>query len=227
MSRLAAWIEGFALSVGGPGLFLIAFLDSSFVSLPQINDLLVIMMVIQRKELMLYYAGMATLGSVVGCLVMYYIGRKGGEAVLRRRFKAGNVDRALGAFRRYGLLAVLVPAILPPPAPFKIFVLLAGVARVRPLSFVSAVATGRGFRYVGEGLLAVWYGDQAMAYLDTHGRDLSIGVAVAVALGGLAYAVWHRRGRRGTAPTDPPDRPDGSDKPIGQTTTPDDGEDRL
>ncbi len=205
MSRLPVWVEGFALSVGGPGLFLTAFLDSSFLSLPQINDLLVILMVIQRKELMLYYAGMATLGSIAGCLVMYYLGRKGGEALLRRRFKAGNVDRALGTFRRYGLFAVLVPAILPPPAPFKIFVLLAGVAKVPPLSFISAVAVGRGFRYFGEGLLAVWYGDQAMAYLESNGRTISLGVGLAVLVAGVGYVVWHRRasGR----PSDEPDEP--------------------
>jgi len=193
MSRFAAWVQTFALSVGGPGLFVIAFLDSSFVSLPQINDLLVILMVIQHKERMLYYVSMATLGSVAGCLVMYYIGRKGGEALLRRRFKAGNVERALGAFKRYGLLAVLVPALLPPPAPFKIFVLLAGVAAVAPASFIAAVTAGRGVRYLAEGLLAVWYGDQAMAYLDTHGTEFSAGVAGAVLVAGIGYVLWHRR----------------------------------
>lgn len=193
MSRFAAWVQAFALSVGGPGLFFIAFLDSSFVSLPQINDLLVILMVIQHKERMLYYASMATLGSVAGCLVMYYIGRRGGEALLHRRFKAGNVERALGAFKRYGLLAILVPALLPPPAPFKIFVLLAGVAGVSPASFIAAVATGRGFRYLAEGILAVWYGDRAMAYLDAHGGEFSAGVAGVVLLAGIAYVFWHRR----------------------------------
>ena len=195
MSRFAAWVQTFALSVGGPGLFVIAFLDSSFVSLPQINDLLVILMVIQHKERMLYYVSMATLGSVAGCLVMYYIGRKGGEALLRRRFKAGNVERALGAFKRYGLLAVLVPALLPPPAPFKIFVLLAGVARVPAPHFIGAVALGRGLRYFGEGLLAVMYGDQAMRYIRENTRDAAlIAAGVALALG-VAYAVWQRRGR--------------------------------
>ena len=195
MRQIATWIQGFAMTIGGPGLFLIAFLDSSFLSLPEINDLLVILMVVQRKELMLYYAAMATLGSVAGCFVMYYIGRKGGEALLRRRFAAGSVERGLQTFRRYGLLAVLIPALLPPPAPFKIFVLLAGVAHVSLPSFIAAVVLGRGLRYLGEGMLAVRYGDQAMAFLETHGREVSLGLAGAVIGLAVGWSIWHRRAR--------------------------------
>ena len=92
----------------------------------------------------MWHALFATLGSVAGCYALYLVGRKGGEVVLRRRFKAQNVDRGLEIFRRYGLLAVVVPAILPPPMPFKIFVLLAGVARVRPATFFWRRSLGRG-----------------------------------------------------------------------------------
>src|SRR3990170_3414076 len=126
MSRIAAWFEAFALTIGGPGLFVIAFLDSSFLSLPQINDLLVIGMVIQHPERMPLYVLMATSGSVAGCLVMYWLGRKGGDAFLRKRFHPRHLDRATRLFERYGFLAVIVPALLPPPAPFKLFVILAG-----------------------------------------------------------------------------------------------------
>lgn len=201
MRQIAAWVQAFALTIGGPGLFLIAFLDSSFLSLPQLNDLLVILMVLQRKELVVYYAAMATLGSIAGCLVMYLIGLKGGEALLRRRFKARSVDRGLGAFRRYGLLAVLIPALLPPPAPFKIFVLLAGVSRVSLTSFVTAIAVGRGVRYLGEGLLAVWYGDEAVAYLEAHGEQAALALVGAVVALTIGWAIWHRRGRTRRAMT--------------------------
>jgi len=108
MSRIAAWFEAFALTIGGPGLFVIAFLDSSFLSLPQINDLLVIGMVIQHPERMPLYVLMATSGSVAGCLVMYWLGRKGGDAFLRKRFAARHLDRAHRLFERYGFLAVIV-----------------------------------------------------------------------------------------------------------------------
>ncbi len=114
------------LAIGGPGLFAVAFLDSSFVSLPQINDILVVLMVTQNKAWMLYYAAMATLGSVAGCYVIYYLAEKGGEAFLRKRLNAGTSERALALYQRHGLLALMVPALLPPPAPFKLFVLAGG-----------------------------------------------------------------------------------------------------
>lgn len=196
MKRLVVWVESFALSIGGPGLFFVAFLDSSFLSLPEINDLLVILLVTRHKERLLYYAGMATAGSIAGCWVLYLIGRKGGEALLRRRFREQHVDRVLARFNRYGAFAVLVPAILPPPAPFKIFVLMAGVAKVPAWPFALAVGIGRGFRYFTEGLLAVWYGEAAVVFLHEHGRKVSIGVAAAVVAAGLLYLLWRRQQHR-------------------------------
>ncbi len=187
-SKLAAF--------GGPGLFAIAFLDSSFLSLPEINDLLIVSFVMQHKERLVYYALMSTLGSIAGCFVVYMIGRKGGEALLRKRFNEGRVERGMETFRRYGLLALLVPSILPPPAPFKIFVLLAGVAKVRLGTFAIAIFIGRGVRYFAEGLLAVWYGDQALAYLRTHAKPFALVAAGAVLLVGVLYVVWSRRTAR-------------------------------
>jgi membrane protein YqaA with SNARE-associated domain len=195
MKGFLARLDDFALALGGPGLFVVAFLDSSFLSLPQINDLLVILMVIQHPERMAYYAAMATLGSMTGCFVLYFLARKGGEVFLRRRFHERHIERGLALVRRHGLLAVLVPAILPPPSPFKIFVLLAGVSRVSPARFGAAVATGRGFRYFGEGLLAVWYGEQAMDFLRENGRGVALGVAAVVLVGGVAYGLLRRRRR--------------------------------
>jgi membrane protein YqaA with SNARE-associated domain len=192
MSRFIEWIESAAASWGGPGLFVVAFLDSSFLSLPQINDILIIWMVTREPQRLLYYATMQTLGSTAGCLVVYGLGRKGGEALLRRRFKSATIDRATALFERWGALAVLVPALLPPPAPFKLFVLLSGVMRVKLRDFVTAILIGRGLRYFGEGLLAYYYGAQAIEFLKVHGRTVSL-VAVAVVLAGLAiYVVWRR-----------------------------------
>ncbi len=193
MSRIVSWVQAFALTIGGPGLFLVAFLDSSFLSLPEINDLLVVMLVIQHKELMLYYALMATLGSVSGCFVLYFVGRRGGDALMRRRFAGPRVQRATELSKRYGVLAVAIPAILPPPAPFKIFVLLAGVARVPVWQFVSAIAVARGFRYVVVGILAVQYGDDAMAFVHANGQVVSFVVVALLLCGGLSYVLWSRR----------------------------------
>jgi membrane protein YqaA with SNARE-associated domain len=189
MQRLVGWVQGFAIALGGPGLFLIAFLDSSFLSFPQVVDLLLMGLVIRHKERMLYYALLPTLGSVAGCLVLYVVARKGGEAFLRKRFSGHHVDRTLGLVQKYGLLAVGVPSILPPPVPFKIFVLAAGMAGVRPLEFVITVTVGRGLRYFGEGLLAVWYGEHAIAFLKANARTIALALSAVVLVLGLLW-IW-------------------------------------
>jgi membrane protein YqaA with SNARE-associated domain len=194
MRRIVDWVQGFALALGAPGLFLVAFLDSSFLSLPEINDLLLVWMVTRHESRMILYATSATLGSIAGCLVLYYIGRRGGEALIRRKFASDTVDSAIVAIRRYGVVSVLVPSLLPPPAPFKIFVLLAGVAGVSPGRFIAAIGVGRGTRYFAEGLLAVWYGDEALAYIHNNGRTVALAV-VGVVLAGFAGYLLSRKAR--------------------------------
>ena len=193
MQRVVESIGAFAAGLGAPGLVLVAFLDSSFLSLPEVTDILVVVLVIKRPEFWMWHALFATLGSVAGCYALYLVGRKGGEVVLRRRFKAQNVERGLEIFRRYGLLAVVVPAILPPPMPFKIFVLLAGVARVRPATFILAAIIGRGFRYGSEALLAYWYGEQATRFIQENLPVVSLWLGVTIAVLAIVYIVWRRR----------------------------------
>jgi membrane protein YqaA with SNARE-associated domain len=193
VARIVTWVQAFALGIGGPGLFLVAFLDSSFLSLPEINDLLVVMLVIEHNARMPYYALMATLGSVAGCLVLYGIGRRGGETLVRRRFGGSRMERALALSKRYGVLAIAVPAILPPPAPFKIFVLLAGVAAVPLWQFATTIAVARGFRYFMVGVLSVRYGDEAIAFIEANGRVVSFVLVGLIVAGGLAWVIWRRR----------------------------------
>ena len=195
MKTFVTWIQTVAATIGGPGLFIIAFLDSSFISLPQINDLLVISMVIQHPYWMPYYALMATAGSVAGCLVLYAVARKGGDALVRKRFTGRSLERATGLVQRYGVLALIVPALLPPPAPFKLFVLLAGVSGLKPLPFALSIAVGRGLRYFAIGVLSVWYGQAAVTFLETHGKTVAIWLAVAVVIAGVAWAVIRHRRR--------------------------------
>ena len=190
------WIYGFALAIGGPGLFAIAFLDSSFISLPQINDILVVLMVTQNKAWMPYYAAMATLGSMAGCYVIYYLAEKGGEAFLKKRLRAGHTERALALYRRHGVLALMVPALLPPPAPFKLFVLMAGVAEVPPLKFIAAIAVARGARYLVLGVLAIWYGDLALELMRTRGREVAFWLAGLIVLAAAGWWWVNRRRSR-------------------------------
>ena len=192
MNSFINWIYAFALAIGGPGLFAIAFLDSSFVPLPQINDLLIVLMVTGEKALMPYYVVMATGGSLAGCYVIYYLADKGGGAFLKKRVRAARIDRVLSAYRRWGVLALVVPALLPPPAPFKLFVLMAGVAGVRPVRFVLAITLARGFRYLVLGILAIRYGDAALELMRTRGRDVALGLAGAIVVGVCVVLVWQR-----------------------------------
>jgi membrane protein YqaA with SNARE-associated domain len=198
MSEIVGRIRTFALALGAPGLFLVAFLDSSFLSLPEIADLLVVYMVTHHKSRVLLYAACAMLGSVCGCLLMYFIGRKGGEALIRKRFAPANIERAMGAFRKYGVMAVLVPSLLPPPAPFKIFVLLAGVANVNLTKFVLAIAVGRGVRYFALGFLAVKYGDRALDYMHEHGATVALVVVGVLVAAFAGYLMWNRARARKT-----------------------------
>jgi membrane protein YqaA with SNARE-associated domain len=187
-----SWLYGFAIGLGGPGLLAIAFLDSSFISLPQINDILVVLMVTKHKAWMPYYAVMATLGSIAGCYAIYYLAEKGGEAFLRRRAHSAHVDRTLALYKRHGLLALMIPALLPPPAPFKLFVLLAGVAGVRPLQFVTAIAVARGARYLALGFLAIYFGDAALELMRTRGRLVALVLAALLAGTALGWWAWNR-----------------------------------
>jgi membrane protein DedA with SNARE-associated domain len=198
MSTLLASIQEWASELGGVGLFIIALLDSSFLSFPQVNDLLIIVLSTKYPERMPYYAGLTTIGSVIGCFLLYGVARRGGEVFLRKRLKGRYVDRAMTLYQRHGLLAVVVPALLPPPVPFKVFVLLAGAAAVSPIRFGVAVGIGRGIRYFGQGYLAVLYGEQAAEFMRAYGTEIGIGLAVAALAIGAAVFFLRRR-RHGSA----------------------------
>ena len=192
MGRIVEWAQGFALALGAPGLFVVAILDSSILTLPEINDILVVLLVTRHKSRLVLYAAAATAGSIVGSLVLFTIGRKGGEAVLQKRFSVERSARARAFIEKYGVLAVIIPSLLPPPMPFKMFVLLSGVGRMSASRFVTAVAIGRGTRYFGEGLLALRYGDQTMAFLHEHSRTVALVLGIAILVGGAAYLLVQR-----------------------------------
>ena len=189
MSEFVDRIRALALALGGPGLFLVAFLDSSFLPLPGITDVLLVITVTRHPSGMLWYVAMTVVGSVFGCLALHYLGRKGGEALVRKKFTGEKVERAMAALQRNGVMAVLVPCLLPPPAPFKIFILLACVVGISATRLATAIAVGRGIRYLALGLLAVTYGERAMAYMSENGTTVSLAVVGVLALGFAAYLV--------------------------------------
>ena len=193
LASILSAIQDWATGVGGVGLFVVAALDSSFLSFPQVNDVLILYLSTRTPALMPYYAGMSTAGSLLGCVALFVVARRGGGAFLRKRFKATLVDRAVGLYQRFGLLAVLVPALLPPPTPFKLFVLLAGAAGLPLWHFVIAITLGRGIRYFGEGWLAVRYGDRAGDLVREYGTEVGIALAAIVLVAGLATYLLRQR----------------------------------
>jgi membrane protein YqaA with SNARE-associated domain len=192
MSRIVEWVRGIALAFGAPGLFVVAAMDSSFLPLPGVTDLLLIVVVTRQPDAMLFAAAAATLGSIVGCLAMHYVGKKGGDMLVRRRFAGDRIERAMASLQRYGVMAVLIPSLLPPPAPFKIFVLLSGVIGIPASRLALAIAIGRSIRYLALGLLTVRYGASAQAYLSERGAVISLGAVGALIVGFVAYLVWNK-----------------------------------
>jgi len=191
MHLLIDIFRGWALGVGGLGLFLIALLDSSFLSFPQVADALVLLQSAHHPARLAVYAGAATAGSILGSLLLFRVGRAGGDAFLVRRFPARHVERAVRFYKRFGIFAVLVPAMLPPPAPLKLFVLLSGAAGMSPLTFAAGIGIGRGVRYFGQAYLAARYGDRAGAWLAQYGLLVATGLALAAITIVLVY--WMRR----------------------------------
>jgi len=188
--KLSLWkrkIVAFAGALGAPGLFLISFLDSSVLTFPVINDLLLVHLSIVRPARMPLYALMATLGSVLGCVLLYFIARKGGEALFRKR--AGHRAEVIRHWiERNGFGGILAAALLPPPTPFKFFVLAAGVFEVPLGSFVSAVSLARLVRYFGVGYLSVKYGNDALPMIGRH--KLAV---VVLLLAFVAVSYWASR----------------------------------
>lgn len=185
---------GIAEALGSPGLFVLAFLDSSVLSFPEVVDVLMMGLAAKYPERALWYAALPTVGSIAGCYVLYSLALRGGEAFVRRRLKKRHVERAFAVFRRYGLLAVAVPSILPPPVPFKIFVLAAGASGMKRTDFLVAISIGRGTRYFGEALLAAWYGEAVLRRIEAfaHEHTLLMVAAVLVILGAVGVWIWRR-----------------------------------
>jgi membrane protein YqaA with SNARE-associated domain len=198
MKRLPSWATSLPLALGGTGLFLVAFIDASFFSLPGVNDILLVIAVVRHPALLWYYALMITAGSTLGTYVLFAIGRKGGNAFLEKRSHYRHLNRIRDLFSRYGTLAVFVASLLPPPTPFKLFILVSAVSGMRTSSLLLAVGAGRGIRYFGEGLLAFWLGDDAIDYIRDNSATAGLylaGLTLAVALGWSLWRAWSGRRR--------------------------------
>src|SRR2546421_10997056 len=167
--RLGRFIVHVPVYVAGPAMILIGALDSSLLSLPEINDYLVIARCYTHPETAFIFPLFPAIGSVLGCLLLYTILRRGGRAVLHRRFQMDHLLRVEGAYARFGILALAVPALLPPPMPFKIFVATAGALQFPRRKFLLTIMVARSLRYYAEGTLAVFYGERVLRFSKDNG----------------------------------------------------------
>jgi len=196
LRSIGHWLERYVIALpiyyAAPAMIVIGALDSSLLSLPEINDYLVVGRCIKYPSAVFYFPLFAAIGSVIGCLLLYTIMQRGGQALLRRRFKRESIERVERAYARYGFLAIAIPAVLPPPMPFKIFVATAGTLEYPRWKFLVTVMLARSFRYYVEGILAVYYGRRVLTILKDNGLVILIGVAALAVLFVLVYAISRR-----------------------------------
>src|SRR5713226_5788478 len=177
LTKLSHWLVSF----GPLGLLAIAFLDSLFIPMPGGVDAVLLLLAASRPSWVLIYVAAATIGSTAGCVGLYKVSQRAGHRALRR-FSEKKQKRVKDLIDRYDVLSVLVASLLPPPFPFKLFVVSAGVFRLNLMRFTIAIAAGRTFRYLFLAYLAAHYGERAKELLARYYPTIGIGLAVLVIL---------------------------------------------
>jgi len=173
---------------GAWGLFAMSFLDSSFIPFPVLNDLSLIVMASKRPAWWPFYALASTLGSICGAYVLYGVAREGGRFFWRKTPPAA-LAHVQPWLERNDFVAILVVALLPPPAPLKVFILAAGLLRVNALRFGLALLAGRGLRFAADAWLGARYGVLAQDYLRHNLGWASLAAVVLV----VGLVILHRR----------------------------------
>ena len=186
-------VSEYLITFGPFGLFAVALLDSTFVPLPSSADALMLLLTTAHPRWMVMYALIATAGSALGCWILYLISRRAGARALSK-FSEAKQKRVKDLIERYDMLAVLVATVLPPPFPFKLFVVTAGVFRFSLIRFMIAIVAGRAFRFLLEGYFAVRYGAEAKVLLARYYPWIGLGVAIAVIL----FVVVRKLMKKGT-----------------------------
>ena len=195
LTRLSEYL----ITYGAFGLFMLALLDSTFVPLPSSADALMLLLSTTNPSWMLLYAFMATAGSALGCLILYLISRRAGARALNR-FSEKKQAKVKNWIERYDIFAVLAATLMPPPFPFKVFVVSAGVFRFSLVRFMLAIIVGRGFRFLLEGYVAVRYGAQAKEIIAKYYPWIGLGLVVAI----VVFVLLRQKFKRPEVVTDHP-----------------------
>jgi membrane protein YqaA with SNARE-associated domain len=180
---------------GPAGILALAVLDSSGVPVAGVFDALLILIAVQRPSVAWLCAGLAVAGSTIGNTILFWAARKGGSRFMERAAPEGRAAKFRLWFRRYGLVTVFIPALMPIPMPLKLFVISAGVTGTALAEFLSVVLLARFLRYFGEAWLGVALGRESTKFLTSHAWHFIVGaVLLFVALYGVI--VWRDRGPR-------------------------------
>jgi membrane protein YqaA with SNARE-associated domain len=186
---LARSVRRWIFHLGGLGFIPLGLLDSSVIPLPGSMDLLTIFLSARKPELWVYYAAMATVGSVIGGFLTYRLARRGGKETLERKFPANKLKKVYGVFGRWGFAAIAIIALLPPPAPMVVFLFTAGAMQYSVKKFLLALTLGRIVRYSLLAYLAAHYGRKVFTIILQHAHPVLI-VAVALILASLAALIF-------------------------------------
>ncbi len=180
MSLLPSFFQNL-VAWGPAGLFLLALVDSGMIPILQGVDLLLFAQVLRRPERALLYAALATIGSLLGCIFLYFVARKGGELTLEKRIPPGRILYYRRQIERYDALTLVLPTMIPVPLPMKLFVIAAGAFEVRLGRFIAAILFARVVRFFTIALVARRYGEQTWSLLRQN--------AVVAGLGALCLLV--------------------------------------
>jgi membrane protein YqaA with SNARE-associated domain len=184
--------------LGGIGLIPLGLLDNSPIPLPGSMDVVTILLSAHEQEWWIYYALMATAGSILGGFITYRLARKGGKEALERRFPRARVEKVNRTFRQWGFGAIAIPALLPPPVPMTPFLFAAGAMQYPAKKFLAALALGRIIRYTVLAYLSARYGRQIIAFIEAHGHPAVLMVLGLVLLVGCVVFLFVFRKRKKT-----------------------------
>ena len=178
---MGRWFSQYILPLGAPGLFLLALIDSGLIPVPQGVDVLLFAQVVRRPSGAVLYAALAVLGSTIGCIFLYSVSRKAGAVALTRQTSPQRAYDIRRQIEKYEALTLVLPTMVPLPLPMKLFVIAAGVFKVRFGRFVVAIVFARAVRFLGIALLAQRYGEQTWTFIRQNVLLVGAGAACLVA----------------------------------------------
>lgn len=177
------------IHAAAPLMVLVGAIDSSLLSLPEVNDYITVARIAHLPHEVLYFPLFPAIGSVLGSFLLYRIAR-GGERLLERRFKSEQLDRVKSLYQRWGMFALAIPALLPPPMPFKIFVATAGALGYPPGRFLVVIFCSRAIRYYFWGVLAFFLRDEVKLVFAWLEQNFFMFIGSVIVGAGIAYVLY-------------------------------------